>query len=108
MLYEVAYAMAAPQGQSAQGSPMAPLVMLGIMFLIMYFLMIRPQQKKMREHENFVKNLNRGDEVITDSGLHGKITGLTDTVATLEVSPDVKIKMDRTRVAARKQQKEDK
>lgn len=102
-MIDTAYAMAAPQGGSAgQGSPWAPFVMMGIMFAIMYFIMIRPQQKRIKEHEAFVNNLERGTEVVTDSGIFGIIVGLTDAVATLEIAEGVKIKVERRRIASRR------
>lgn len=102
-----AFAMAASSGQTAQGNPMAPLILLAVMFLILYVLMIRPQQKKLKAHEEFVKSLARGDQVITDGGLYGEIVGLTETVATLQIADGVRIKMDRSRIAGKRGQKEE-
>ena len=106
-MIENAFAMAGPQGQSAPGNPLAPLFLLAVMFLILYVLMIRPQQKKLKAHETFIKSLERGDKVITDSGIHGEIVGLTDTVATLEIADGIRIKMDRSRIAGKRGQKEE-
>ncbi|MBI4040642.1 MAG: preprotein translocase subunit YajC [Deltaproteobacteria bacterium] len=75
------------------------LVPFAAMFLIFYFLLIRPQQKRTKEHQNFLKNLQRGDDVVTASGLHGKIHGLTDHVVTLEIAPECQIKIDRIQIA---------
>lgn len=64
-------------------------------FVIFYFLLIRPQQKKAKEHQQFLSNLKKGDKVVTSGGVHGEITGLTDRVITLEIAPNVKIKVSR-------------
>ncbi len=69
-----------------------------LIFLVMYFLMIRPQKKKLEQEQNMIKALKKGDEVFTKSGLLGKIAGMTDRVITLEISDDVKIKILRTQV----------
>lgn len=57
-----------------------------LMFVILYFLMIRPQMKRQKEHRNMVSNLAKGDEVITGGGILGKITKVSDSYITLEVS----------------------
>lgn len=69
-----------------------PLILI---FVVFYFLLIRPQQKKARLHQEFVQNLKKGDEVVTNGGIYGKITGLTDRVATLEIADNVRIKISR-------------
>lgn len=67
-------------------------------FVIFYFLIIRPQSKRMKQHEGFLKDLKRGDQVISDSGILGTIDGLTEQFVTLEIAPDVKVKMLRKKV----------
>ena len=69
------------------------------MFAIFYFLIIRPQGKKLKEHEKFVTELKRGDEVITNGGILGIVDGLTDQVVTLEVSSGVKMKVLKKQIA---------
>lgn len=75
---------------------MAPFV---IIFLIFYFLMIRPQKKKMEEEQDMLKALTKGDEIYTKSGIIGTIVGLTDKIVTLEVSDGMKFKILRTSIA---------
>lgn len=88
--------MAAPQGgQQGQGGLMQMLFPMIVIFVIFYFLLIRPQQKKAKDHQSFLDNLEKGAEVITNGGLIGKITGLTNTVATLEVAPKIRVKVTR-------------
>ena len=74
---------------------MLPLVMV---FGIFYFLMIRPQQKKAKEEQNYLSTLEKGVEIYTKSGMIGTITALTEKIATIEVEGGVKIKMLRTSI----------
>ena len=73
-----------------------PLILI---FVVFYFLLIRPQQKKAKEHQGYLANLKKGDKVITGGGIHGQIAGLTDTVVTLEIAENVRIKVNRTAIA---------
>lgn len=70
-----------------------------LIFLVFYFLLIRPQQKKQREHEEMQRSVKRGDRVVTTGGIHGVVTGCTDLVLTVEVgttkSGPVRVKVDR-------------
>jgi len=73
------------------------------MFAIFYFLIIRPQGKKMKDHEKFVTELKRGDEVVTSGGILGVVDGLTDQIVTLEVSSGVKMKILKKQIAGAQQ-----
>lgn len=84
----------------AQPSTIEMLFPFIFIFVIFYFLIIRPQSKRMKTHDQFLTNLKRGDEVITSGGILGKVDGLTDQFVTLEISDGVKIKMLRKQVAA--------
>jgi preprotein translocase subunit YajC len=75
-----------------------PLFLMIAMLAIFYFLLIRPQQKKQKEHKAMLTNLQKGDVIFTAGGIHGKITGLTDTTITLEVADRVRIKINRSAV----------
>jgi len=88
-------AAGAPQ-QPGLGSMLVPFV---AMFAVVYFLMIRPQQKKIKEQQDMLAGLKQGDEVITTSGILGKVSGITDKVVTIEVADDVRIKMLKSQVA---------
>jgi len=85
-----------------QGNPLMQLTPFLLIGLIFYFLLIRPQQKQRREHEALIKGIERGDSVVTSGGLHGKVTGVTDSVLTLEIAAlkgeRVRIKQDRSRI----------
>lgn len=86
--------------QAAQPGFFEMMVPFIFIFVVFYFLIIRPQGKKQKEHQSFLTALKRGDEVLTASGILGRIDGLTDTYVTLEIADGVKIKMLRTQVAA--------
>jgi preprotein translocase subunit YajC len=68
-------------------------------FVIFYFLILRPQTKRMKEQEAMLKNLQRGDAVVTNSGILGIIDAINDTVVTLEVAANTKIKVLRKQIA---------
>jgi preprotein translocase subunit YajC len=75
-----------------------PLILL---FGIFYFLLIRPQQKRQREQKDLLASLRKGDQVITAGGLYGKITGLTDSVVTLEITEKVRVKVARSQISTK-------
>src|SRR5262249_6260083 len=75
------------------------LIFLLVMFGFMYFFIIRPQNKKLKEHQKVISALERGDDVVTSAGILGKITGITDKVVTLEVADNVRIKVLRAQVS---------
>ncbi len=106
-LVQTVYAMGPPQqGQGgAPGNPLISFLPLIVIFLIFYFLLIRPQQKRAKEHRAFLESLQRGDEVVTTGGLIGKVTGLTEDVVTLEVADNVRVKVARSAIAGRPGQK---
>ncbi|MDY0162530.1 preprotein translocase subunit YajC [Desulfobotulus sp.] len=94
----IAHAMG-EAGAQGQGGGFMSLVPLILMFVIFYFLLIRPQQKKAKEHRELITNLKKGDRVITSGGLYGVVTGLDDTTITLEIAEKVRVKMVRANVA---------
>jgi preprotein translocase subunit YajC len=99
MFDQIAYAMGAP-GEGGQGGfgMFVPLILL---FGIFYFLLIRPQQKRQKDHKALLSNLRKGDQVITAGGMYGRITGLTDTVATLEIAEKVRVKVARSQISTK-------
>ncbi len=98
---DLAYAMGQAGGKAQQGGgDWNFLIMMGIVFVIFYFLLIRPQQKKQKELKEMLANIKHGDTVVTSGGLYGKVVGLTDTVATLEIADKVNIKVSRGHIAA--------
>lgn len=96
-------AMAAGEGTAASPvasqNPIMSFVPFIVIFFIFYFLMIRPQKKRLEQEQSFLSSIKKGDEIYTKSGIIGTIVGLTDSVATLEVSAGVKMKCLRSQVA---------
>ena len=88
-------AYAADAAASPATNPIAGFLPMILIFIVFYFLLIRPQQKKAKAQQEFLSNLKKGDEVVTGGGLHGRITGLTDTVVTLEIADNVRVKVSR-------------
>ena len=94
----IAYAMG--QGGGAGGGGFSAFVPLILMFAIFYFLLIRPQQKKTKQHREMLSSLKKGDRIITGGGIHGRVTGLTDTTLTVEIADKVRVKVNRGNVMA--------
>ena len=95
-----------PGGAQGQGNPLLGLMPLVIIVLIFYFLMLRPQQKRAKQHKAFLDALKRGDEVMTSGGIIGRVAGLTDDVVTLEVDDKVRIKVIRSQIAGKPPEKQ--
>lgn len=89
----------APVAAATQPGMGSMLIPMAAMFAVVYFLMIRPQQKKMKEQQNMLSQLKQGDEVITTSGILGTIRGQTEKVITLEIADDVKIKILKSQIS---------
>jgi preprotein translocase subunit YajC len=96
-MVDIAYAQAAP-GVGGPG-PIITILPFVLIFVIMYFMVIRPQQKKAREHQDMLGKLKRNDEVMTSGGIYGKVIDLKDTVVTLEVAPNVRIRVHRPQIS---------
>jgi len=95
-----AYALGTNPAAGGQGgSQYMSIIMLVAIVGIFYFLMIRPQQKRAKEHKNFLANLKKGDKIITSGGLYGTITGITDDSITIEIAEKVRVKVEKGTVA---------
>ena len=94
---ELLFAMA-PGGGEGGGSLVSTLIMFGAIFLIFYFMIIRPQQKKAKERNKLLSNLEKGDKVITSGGVHGIIAGLDEKTVLLQVSDNLKMKVERSAI----------
>ena len=91
LLVSPAYAQAAP---NATGSMIGGILPMILIFGIMYFLLIRPQQKKMRDLKAMIEAVRRGDQVVTGGGILGKVTNVgTDNTVEIEIASDVKVKV---------------
>jgi preprotein translocase subunit YajC len=98
----VAYAMGGGAGGNAapQGGAFSAFIPLILMFVIFYFLLIRPQQKKAKQHREMLNSLKVGDNIVTSGGIYGTVTGLTEGTVTVEIAPKVRVKITRGSVAA--------
>ena len=72
-----------------------PEIFLVAMFVLMYFLLIRPQQKRAKDHKNLLKELKKGDEVVTNGGVVGKVNSVDESFATLEIAEGVVVKVQK-------------
>ena len=97
----LAFAMGAPPAGGGGGqSALMNLVPLVFMFGIFYFLLIRPQQKKAKEHRALIDTLKKGDLVVTAAGIHGKVTAVDENIVTLEIAPGINIKIGKGFIAS--------
>lgn len=101
LLSAVAYAADVEPGAAAGGggSAMMTFLPLILLFGVMYFLMIRPQQKKQKEHQAMLNAIQKGDRVQTNGGLMGTVTGVDQTEITVEIAPQVRVKVGRGFIA---------
>jgi preprotein translocase subunit YajC len=96
-MWDVALAQTAP-GQAAP-SPLLNFLPLVLVFVVFYFLLILPQQKKARQHRQMLESLKKNDEVMTSGGIYGKVITLGENVVTLEVAPNVRIRVHRPQIS---------
>ncbi len=92
--------LATPAPAAQEANPLVTLVMFGGLFAFMYFLIIRPQRKRQKEHQGLVGNLNKGDEIVLSSGLLGKINKLEGDYMTVQVADNVELKFQKISVHA--------
>ena len=88
------------QNAAAKPSVIEQLMPLAFIFLIFYFLLIRPQQKRHKKHQEFLKQMKVGDKVLTSGGVFGTVGGITDQFVVLEVSAGVKIRILRSSISS--------
>ena len=86
----------------AQPNAFVQFIPLVLLFVIFYFLMIRPQQKKQKEHTAMLGNLQKNDEVITSGGIHGTLVSINEQTVSLRIADNVKIEIDKNSVTQRK------
>lgn len=91
------YLQATPAGQ---GSPnmLTSLLPLLLVFVVFYFFMIRPQMKRQKELNNFRNSISKGDKIVTTGGIYGKVIDVADSVVTIEIANDVKVRVDKNAV----------
>ncbi len=102
----LAFAMGAQGGAGGEGNPLVAFLPLIILFVIFYFLLIRPQQKKAKEHREMLGSLQKGDYVVTGGGLYGRITSISeDDVLTLDLGDNVEVKVNRNYISSKTDKK---
>ncbi len=87
------------QAGPAQQSPLISIMPIAVIFVIFYFLLIRPQKKNQQEHAKMLTELKKNDEVVTSGGIYGTIVNLQDDVITLRIDEGIKIKVQKSAVA---------
>ncbi|MBM4264754.1 MAG: preprotein translocase subunit YajC [Deltaproteobacteria bacterium] len=97
-MFDLAYAQGAP-GVAGPG-PLMTIVPFILIFIIMYLMVIRPQQKKAKAHQDLLSKLKKNDEVMTSGGIYGKVVDLKENVVILEVAANVRIRVARPQIAA--------
>ncbi|MBB3225717.1 preprotein translocase subunit YajC [Luteibacter sp. Sphag1AF] len=96
ILTSAAFAQAAAPAAGAPGAfGFSPLIMMAVLFGIFYFMMIRPQMKRQKEHRALLAALSKGDEVVTNGGIAGRITDVGDSFVSVEIAPNVSIKVQK-------------
>jgi preprotein translocase subunit YajC len=87
------------QAAAPQGGGLSMILMMVVLFGLMYFMMIRPQMKRQKEHRAMVSALAKGDEVVTNGGLAGRVEEVGETFITIEIAPNVKVKLQKGAVS---------
>jgi len=105
MLISSAFAQSAQMATQSTAASFIPLVLVIVVF---YFLLIRPQQVKIKQHQKMTSDLKINDKVITSGGIYGKITEIKDNITTLKIAKDVEIKIDKNQIANLDNRDEDK
>ncbi len=96
---EALLAMAPPSGSGGSGSMVSTIIMFGAIFVIFYFMIIRPQQKRAKEREKLLSGVQKGDKVITSGGMHGTVTHVEDKVVFVQVSDNLKLKFEKSAIS---------
>ncbi|MDD2321765.1 MAG: preprotein translocase subunit YajC [Geobacteraceae bacterium] len=96
----LAFAMGTPPGGATGSSSFMSFVPLIFMFAIFYLLLIRPQQKKAKEHKALLETLQKGDQIVTAGGIHGKVTAIDEGVVVIEIATGVNIRMNKGFIAS--------
>jgi preprotein translocase subunit YajC len=91
--------MAPPSGAEGGGSPLAFPLMMGILILIMYFLVIRPQQRAAKKQQAMINAVTKGDRVLTTGGIYGKVVGVHDHMVVLQIARDVNVEVQKSAIA---------
>ena len=97
---EALLAMAPPSNGGGGSSLVSTIIMFGAIFLIFYFMIIRPQQKRSKEREKMLSNVQKGDKVVTSGGMHGTVVHIEEKTVLVQVSDNVKLKFERGAISS--------
>ncbi|OGP13879.1 MAG: preprotein translocase subunit YajC [Deltaproteobacteria bacterium GWA2_54_12] len=100
----LAFAEDAPQATTPGLSGIMSIAPLIILFVIFYFLLIRPQQKRAKEHKQMISAIQKGDQVVTTGGMHGRVASVNEDTVSVEVAEGVKVKVSKEAISVRKPQ----
>ena len=102
MLIDIVYAMGPSSGGGGQQGwgALGSLIPLILIFVIFYFLLIRPQQKRAKDHRKMIENLKKGDKIVTSGGIYGVIEAVGTNTVTVKVAENVKVKLGKAYIAA--------
>lgn len=99
MIEQLLFLMQPQQGDSGSGIT-STLIMFGLIFLIFYFMIVRPQQKRQKERQKMLDAIKKGDKVVTAGGIHGTVVGIEEKTVLVQIADNVKVKVDRGSVAS--------
>ena len=100
MEWLISTAAAQATAPAAQGNPLMQMAPLVLIFIVFYFLLIRPQAKRAKEHKALIASLSTGDEIVTGGGILGKVTEVSDQFLVVEVAEGVRVKVQRHTVTS--------
>ncbi len=89
------------QGGQQQGNPLLSLLPLVLIFVVFYFLLIRPQQKRQKKHQKLLQALDRGDRIVTSSGMHGTIANVKERTVIVVIADGVKVEIEKSHIAGK-------
>jgi len=89
-----------PQGQGQGGGMFSTLIMFALIILIFYFMILRPQQKRQKEREKMLNDVQKGDKIVSAGGIHGTVVGLEDKSLLVQIADNVKVKLEKSAVSS--------
>ena len=98
MFVREAFAQTAGGGIAGMFGGIEPLIPLILIFVVFYFLLIRPQSKQRKEHDNLLKNLKAGDKVLTSAGIYGVVANVKDKSVLVKIADNVKVEMNKSAI----------
>ncbi|MCZ7558041.1 MAG: preprotein translocase subunit YajC [Bacteroidia bacterium] len=97
-MIETILAMAPQDGAGGGQSMVSTLVFFALIFVVFYFMILRPQQKRAKERQKMLDSIKKGDKVVTSGGMHGKVVNVDDATVLLDVGDNIKLKFDRSAI----------